>query len=78
MKLTVLYTDVYDGEEYPRTESVTVPAPAIGEDLDDWAYDHIHSRCGDGRDHDESGYFAEITACDERPDLVGREFEWGV
>ena len=81
MKLTVLFTDVYDGHEYRRTETIDTPAaPADVESADfaDWAYDNIHTRSGDGRAHHEAGYFAEITACDERTDLVGREFEWGI
>lgn len=78
MKITVRFTDVYDGAEYPRTDTFDVPAPASGEDIDDWAYDHIFPRSGDGREHEESGYFAEIKACAERPDLDGREFEWGI
>ncbi len=78
MKLTVLFTDVYDGHEYPRTETFDAPAPPDVEDLDDWAYDNLHTRSGDGRAHHESGYFAEIKACDELPALVGREFEWGI
>lgn len=76
MQLTVKYTDVYDGAEYPRTETFDAPVP-VG-DIDDWAYDHIYSRSGDGRSHGESGYFAKITECPERPDLVDREFEWGI
>lgn len=78
MELTVLFTDVYDGREHPRTETFDAPVPDDIEDLDDWAYDHLHSRCGDGRNHREAGYFAEITACDELPALVSREFAWGI
>lgn len=76
MQITVKFTDVYDGQEYPRTETFDVPAPAG--DLDDWADEHLRPRTGTGRDHDEAGYFAEITACSADPGLVGREFEWGI
>lgn len=76
MKVTVKFTDVYDGAEYPRTQTIDVPAPAG--DLDDWAYDSLFPLTGDGRPHDEAGYFAEITDCAERSDLVGREFSWGI
>lgn len=76
MKVTVKFTDVYDGAEYPRTQTVDVPEP--GGDLDDWAGDNLRPLTGDGRPHDEAGYFAEITHCPERGDLVGREFSWGV
>mgnify|MGYP006961064787 CR=1 FL=1 len=82
MKLTVLFTDVYDGHEYRRTETIDTPAaPADVESADfaDWAYDHIRTHTGrPGQAHHESGYFAEIKECDERPDLVGHEFEWGI
>lgn len=78
MKLTVEFTDVYDGSEYKRTETFNAPNPGAGDDIDDWAYDNIYSRTGDGREHDDAGYFATIKACSERADLVGREFEWGV
>lgn len=76
MQLTVKYTDVYDGAEYPRTETFDVPAP-VG-DIEDWAYDHLYSRSGDGRGHGEAGYFAEVIACAERPELENRQFAWGV
>ncbi|MFA5709295.1 hypothetical protein [Mycolicibacterium sp.] len=78
MQITVKFTDVYDGTEYPRTETFDAPAPAADKDIDDWAYDNIFPRTGDGREHDESGYYAKITVCSDRPDLVGREFEWGI
>jgi len=80
MKMTVRFTDVYDGHEYPRTEvlDVTEP-PAAGDDLDDWAYDAIYPSTGTANfTHESSGYFAKITECDQRPDLVGHEFEWGI
>ncbi|KMV17549.1 hypothetical protein ACT17_14730 [Mycolicibacterium conceptionense] len=80
MRITVLITNVYDGAEYTDTVSFDAPpAPRSGDDeaMDDWAYDNIYPHTGDGREHEEAGYFAEIKACDERPDLVGREFEWG-
>lgn len=77
MQLTVKFTDVYDGAEHPRTETFDVPEPP-GDDIDGWAYDYIYARSGDGRSHSESGYFAKITACAVRPDLVDREFQWGI
>jgi hypothetical protein len=78
MQLTVLFTDVYDGHEHTRTETFDAPAPPDLEDLDEWADEHLRPRTGDGRNHHEAGYFAEITTCDEIPDLVGEEFDWGV
>lgn len=76
MKVTVKFTDVYDGAEYPRTQTVDVPDPAG--DLEDWAYDNLFPLTGDCRPHDEAGYFAEIIDCEEYGDLVGREFPGGV
>jgi hypothetical protein len=77
MRLSVEFTDVYDGEEFRRVEVIDVPEPA--EDVDEWAAEHVRPRTGDGQHTSgESGYFAKITSCVERPNLVGREFEWGV
>lgn len=78
MKMSVKFTDVYDGVEYPRTEEIDVAAPPESDDLDDWAYNNLFPHTGTGRDHEESGYFAEIVDCPERAALVGREFEWGI
>lgn len=81
MQMTVKFTDVYDGAEYPRTETIDVADPPEGCNtgvLDEWAADNLEPHSGDGRAHEESGYFAEIVACAQRPDLVGREFEWGI
>lgn len=80
MKMTILFTDVYDGTEYPRTETIDVAdPPAPDADFDDWAYDEIYPNTGTANfAHDESGYFAKITECPPRPDLVGREFAWGI
>lgn len=76
MQLTVKYTDVYDGEECRHTETFDVPEPR--DDLDEWAEENIRPRCGTSNfEHDEAGYFAEIVACPERPDLVKHEFVWG-
>jgi hypothetical protein len=80
--MTVEFTDVYDGREHIRVEQVNVEAPgADDDDLDDWAHDNIRPHAGAGFDDtggSEAGYFANIKSCAERPDLVGREFEWGV
>ncbi|GAS94834.1 hypothetical protein MMAG44476_22122 [Mycolicibacterium mageritense DSM 44476 = CIP 104973] len=76
MQITVDFTDLYDGSEYKRTETFDVEPPSG--DLDDWAYDNIFPRTGDGRAHERAAYFATITVFADRPDLVGREFEWGL
>ncbi|CPW71915.1 hypothetical protein [Mycobacteroides abscessus] len=77
MQLTVKFTDVYDGVEYPRTSSISVPDPSG--DIDEWADEYLRPMTGiRNMPHDESGYFAEIVECPGRPDLVGREFDWGI
>ena len=79
MRMTVKFSDVYDGEEHVRTEDLDVKSPAAGEDLEDWALNNIYPHTGDGNAVDkDAGYCTEITACGERPELVGEEFEWGV
>jgi hypothetical protein len=79
MQLTVRFTDVYDGREWPRTETLDVPGPPPSdEDLEEWAEENLYPLTGDGRAHDVSGYFAEILTSPEQPHLVGREFSWGV
>lgn len=78
MQITVKFTEVYDGEEpSPHRETFDVPEPVA--DLDDWAYVYIFPRTGDGaHPSGDAGYFVEVVACDQHPELVGREFEWGV
>ncbi|MEN4460932.1 hypothetical protein ABFV47_32765 [Mycolicibacterium fortuitum] len=77
MQITVKFTDVYDGQEYPRTVTLDVPAPT--DDLDEWADEYLRQHTGTGSDDaDESGYFAEILTCSADPGLVGREFSWDV
>ncbi len=79
MQLTVEFTDVYDGEEHRREEHIDAPAPGLGEDLDQWAYAHVHPHTGDGNHTSgDAGYFAKIISCPDQSDLVGTEFEWGV
>lgn len=79
MQMTVEFTDVYDGDEKTRVRDIDVPAPATGADMDDWAYDNLFPHTGDG-DHPSgnAGYFADVKACKDRPELVGREFTWGL
>lgn len=80
MKITVLFTDVYDGAEYPRTEVLDVPPALSGDEArSEWADEHLEQHTGIGNlTAKESGYFAEIQACAEQPELVGAEFTWGV
>ncbi|MGI6797931.1 hypothetical protein [Gordonia sihwensis] len=83
MRITIQFTDVYDGHEYERTETHDLPvAPDVDhahDDLvDEWADAHIRPLTGTGQRHSESGYFAEVLTCTQRPYLVGHEFSWGV
>ncbi|UVK59877.1 hypothetical protein SEA_OBLADI_138 [Gordonia phage ObLaDi] len=80
MKMTVKFTDVYDHEEHERTEEIDVERPSTleGEEFDEWAIDEIMEHTGDGNAiSKQAGYFAEIVACADMPELVGTEFEWG-
>lgn len=58
-------------------EPVEPPAPG-DDDLEDWAEDVLFPFTGTGRTEGDAGYFLKITACERRPELVGRTFEWGV
>lgn len=73
MKVVALYTDVYEGVEYRRTETLDVPAPAGG-DVEEWLEEHLSPLCGLGRTG-YAGYFIEVLECPDRPDLVGAEYE---
>ncbi|XAO35581.1 hypothetical protein SEA_MORGANA_147 [Gordonia phage Morgana] len=82
MKITVKFTDVYGGREHVRTEEIDVESPTPGDlagDLLDWADDELMEHTGDGNASTiDAGYFAEITECVDMPELVGREFDWGI
>lgn len=77
MNIEVTIDNVYDDETITNEYMRNVEVPQDDEDLDDWAYDELFPLTGTGREDGEAGYFLKITACSERPDLVGREFEWG-
>lgn len=77
LTLTITVDNVYDGDTITTTSTETVAFPEPGEDLEDWAADELLPFTGTGRP-DGDAYFLTITACAERPDLVGRTFEWGV
>lgn len=78
MWMVVEFTDVYDGEEHIRRDTVEVDAPPAGDgELRWWAQENLYPHTGDGNAAGKgAGYFAGIVACPERPDLVGREFQW--
>lgn len=78
MWMTVEFTNVYDGEEHICRATVEVDAPPSDEDqLEEWAEENLYPHTGDGKATDkDAGYFADIVACSERPDLVGKEFQW--
>ncbi|QWS68254.1 hypothetical protein SEA_VANLEE_138 [Gordonia phage VanLee] len=79
VRIPVKFTDVYDGVEHERVAYVDVTVPDQDADIEEWADDQIRPHTGDGNAVDkDAGYFAEIVSFHARPDLVGREFEWGV
>lgn len=80
MRMTVEFTSVYPDGEQVRTAVLDVENPGVTEDeLYDWAGDNLQPHTGDGKHTSgHAGYFAEIRDCADRPDLVGREFSWGV
>ncbi|MEB3023029.1 MULTISPECIES: hypothetical protein [Mycolicibacter] len=80
MRMSVMFTSVYDGAEQVRTDALDVEPPGVTEDeVAEWADEHLRPRTGEGNLTSRNpGYFAEIIECADRPDLVGREFTWGV
>lgn len=74
------FTNVYDGEEHINVCTIEVdtpPADVDADDLEEWAEDNLLPHTGDGHAVDQdAGYFVDIVACPDRPDLVGREFSW--
>ena len=82
MWMTVEFTAVYDGGEHIRRDRVEVEDPPINMDNIDgwveWAEENLRPHTGDGKAvSKDAGYFAAITVCADRPELVGREFDWG-
>lgn len=71
--------NVYEDGDKVRVEfdEQVPPFPEAGDDVDEWAEDNLFPLTGTGRPDGDAGYFLKITRCDEQPDLVGREFEWG-
>jgi hypothetical protein len=62
------------------TPTVTIPLPPDdqgSDEYDEWAYDHIFAETGTGHTEGDSAYFVRITASTV-PELVGREFEFGL
>jgi hypothetical protein len=64
--------------ETTATVTIPVPPPDEGSDAyDDWAYEYIFAQTGTGRTDGDAGYFVRITAS-TIPDLIGREFAFGL
>jgi hypothetical protein len=62
------------------TATVTIPVPPTDEDsdaYDDWRQEHIFAETGTGCTDGNAAYFVRITAS-TIPDLLGREFEFGL
>ena len=73
------YADGYEQTNYET--DIQLPAPTeedYGDELSDWADEHLHdlTGTGTGRDNVDAWYEVTITSSDE-PKLVGRMFEWG-
>lgn len=74
-RVEVKFTSVYEDGESWTNEVLCLTVPGPDDDLDEWADDQLYPLTGTGRSG-AAGYFATISKFDERPDLVGREFEW--
>lgn len=72
--LTLSITNVYDDDELAHFETKEVPAPN-GEDLDDWADEHLFPLTGTGHTTGAAGYFVKVVESSD-PELVGRDWEW--
>lgn len=61
------------GANFVHNLIVTAPEPAEGEDLDEWALDHLMRHTGEGPQfaNVEGLYEVEVIACDAWPELVG-------
>lgn len=80
MKIELRIDNVYPDDTITNVRTIDVPEPEVedmADNLEDWAYDHFFPETGTGREHGDAGYFVKVIACDDRPDLVDREFEWG-
>lgn len=80
MDITIEIQDSYaNGDEFVRTETVTVESPATGDDLEDWAAETLLEFTGQGGIYvDIDGiYEVKLLRCAERHDLVGRTFSFG-
>ena len=58
-----------------QTVNVTDDVATPGHDIQDWADNHL-SDIGPELFNDQNGLRALVVGCAERPDLVGRQFEW--
>ncbi|WP_457180782.1 hypothetical protein [Mycobacteroides abscessus] len=78
VRLTALYTDVYNGAEYPRELTIDVEPPT--EDIDEWADKYLwpHTGTGERLSGEEAGYFVKILHCEAHPELENEEFDWGL
>ena len=81
IKLRATFENIYeDGEEVTNVYDLDVPEPEVGlneDQWEEWAYDNLFPWTGTGREDGDAGYFVTIDQCEARPDLVGKEFEWG-
>ncbi|MGB3696265.1 MAG: hypothetical protein WBA05_02420 [Gordonia sp. (in: high G+C Gram-positive bacteria)] len=61
------------GATFVHQLTVTAPAPADGEDVDEWAQEHLLRFTGEGPEYanTEALYEVEVTVCESNPVLVG-------
>lgn len=61
------------GDEFFHDLDVEVPAPEAGQDLDDWAQDHLLAFTGEGPAFAgiEALYEVTVTHSPDRPELAG-------
>lgn len=78
--ITIEIQDSYaNGDDFTRTETVTVDPPSVGADLDDWAADTLFRFTGQGEQYAGVDGIHEIKVldCVGRPELVGTTFNYG-
>ncbi|OUS97386.1 hypothetical protein [Rhodococcus sp. NCIMB 12038] len=80
MLITIEIQDSYaNGDDFTRTETVTVTPPLVGADLDDWATNSLFPFTGQGERYADVDSIHEVTVlgCVSRPELVGAAFNFG-
>ncbi|MEV4642755.1 hypothetical protein AB0J80_35975 [Actinoplanes sp. NPDC049548] len=70
--------ELYDTVTVITTVTIPLPPSEQNEEAyDAWSYDHIYAETGTGRTDGDSWYFVRVTES-TAPELLGREFEFGL